>query len=179
MRVGRIAFVLAAASSLALTACGGGGAPPATQSAPPATEPPAAAAPTEPAASAAPADAAAAPAGDLAAMIAAADIAKGKTLFLQCRACHSLTPESEPGKIGPTLYGVIGRPAGSVAGFAYSDAVATSGKTWTVEEVDHWLEKPSEYLPGNKMVFIGLKNPQDRANVLAYIQQESAKPVTQ
>jgi cytochrome c len=188
MRFARISFVLATASVLGLAGCGGGGQPPATQSAPPPAA--AAPAPAEPAAppaeSAAPA-AEAAPAteavpaagGDLAAMIAAADVAKGKTLFLQCRACHSLNPESEPGKIGPTLYGVIGRAAGSVAGFAYSDAVAKSGKTWSVEDVDHWIEKPSEFLPGNKMVFIGLKNPQDRANVIAYIQQESAKPAAQ
>ncbi|MCK6371574.1 MAG: cytochrome c family protein [Gammaproteobacteria bacterium] len=108
-------------------------------------------------------------------MIAAADLKKGKTLFLQCRACHSLKPESEPGKIGPTLYGVVGRPAASVAGFEYSDAVKNSGKTWTVEEIDHWLEKPSEYLPGNKMVFLGLKKPEERAAVIAYIQQESAQ----
>lgn len=188
MRFARISFVLATASVFGLAGCGGGGQPPATQSAPPPAEPPAAAAPA-PAETAAPAaegaapaaDAAAAPAaaGDLAAMIAAADVAKGKTLFLQCRACHSLNPESEPGKIGPTLYGVIGRAAGSVPGFAYSDAVAKSGKTWSVEDINHWIEKPSEFLPGNKMVFIGLKNPQDRANVIAYIQQESAKPAGQ
>ncbi len=172
MRLGRNYFVFAA-SVIGLAGCGGGQ-PPATQSTPPAAEPPATADSAVPAETAAPAAA-----GDLAAMIAAADVAKGKTLFLQCRACHSLAPESEPGKIGPTLYGVIGRPAGSVAGFAYSDAVAQSGKTWTVDQIDHWLEKPSEFLPGNKMVFIGLKNPQDRANVLAYIQQESAKPAGQ
>jgi cytochrome c len=70
---------------------------------------------------------------------------------------------------------VIGRAAGSVAGFEYSDAVKNSGKTWTADEIDHWLAKPSEYLPGNKMVFIGLPKPEDRANVIAYIQQESAK----
>ncbi len=109
-------------------------------------------------------------------MIAAADLKKGKTLFLQCRACHSLAPKSEPGKIGPTLFGVVGRMAGSAEGFEYSDAVKGFGKVWTVEDINHWLEKPSEFLPGNKMVFMGIKNPQDRANVIAYIQQESANP---
>jgi cytochrome c len=197
MSLVRISLVLGA-SALVLAACGGGGQPPASP--PPAAEtapPPAAPADAAPATDAAapadaavPADAAAAPAdaaapaaepaaaaagGDLASLIAAADVNKGKTLFLQCRACHSLNPQSEPGKIGPTLYKVVGRAAGAVEGFAYSDAVKNSGKTWTVEEIDHWLEKPSEYLPGNKMVFIGLKKPEDRANVIAYIQQESAK----
>ncbi len=170
MRLGRLTIFLAAASGIGLAGCGGGGQPPAGQGAAPESGPPPAAAPAE-APAAQPADT-----GDLAAMIAAADLKKGKTLFLQCRACHSLTPESEPGKIGPTLYGVVGRPAGSVEGFDYSDAVKNSGKVWTPEEIDHWLEKPSEYLPGNKMVFIGIKKPQDRANVIAYIQQESANP---
>lgn len=170
MRFGMFSIFIAAASAIGLAGCGGGQ-PPAGQSAAPEASPPPAAAPTDTAAPAA--------AGDLDAMIAAADLKKGKTLFLQCRACHSLNPESEPGKIGPTLYGVVGRPAGSVAGFDYSEAVLNSGKTWTPAEIDHWLAKPSEYLPGNKMVFIGLKNPQDRANVIAYIQQESASPAPQ
>lgn len=174
--------LVAVAALLGLAGCGGGGQPPASQSEPPPPPPPAAeqAAPAETApaaeapAEAAPADAAA-PAGGVAALMATADVSKGKSTFMQCMACHSLKPESEPGKMGPTLHGVIGRAAGSVPDFKYSDAVASSGKTWTVEEIDHWLEKPSQYLPGNKMVFMGLKNPQDRANVLAYIQQESAK----
>lgn len=106
--------------------------------------------------------------------VVAAD--KGKILFLQCRACHSLGPESEPGKIGPTLYGVFGRQAGAVAGYAYSDAVAKSGITWTPDQMDKWLERPSDFLPGNKMVFIGIENPEDRASIIAYIEQESAKP---
>lgn len=180
MRLGRLFIALAAASLFGVTGCGGGGKPPAAGSAAPAASPPPAApaAPAEAPAgtpAAAPAETAAAqPAtGDLAGMIAAADLKKGKTLFLQCRACHSLAPKSEPGKIGPTLYGVVGRKAGSVEGFDYSDAVRNSGKVWTVEDIDHWLEKPSEFLPGNKMVFMGIKNPQDRANVIAFIQQES------
>ncbi len=177
-----------------LAACGGGqtpSAPPAESSAPP-PPPPAAEAPADavaPAEAAAPeggaapaegaAPAAAAPAAgnaELAAAIAGADLNKGKVLFLQCRACHSLLPDSEPGKIGPTLHNVVGRKAGAVAGFAYSDVVAKSGITWSVDEISHWLERPSDYLPGNKMVFVGLKNLQDRANVIAFIQQESAKP---
>jgi cytochrome c len=115
--------------------------------------------------------------GDLAARIANADLAKGKILFLQCRACHSLVPEAEPGKIGPTLYGVLGRAAGAVPGFVYSEALAKSGITWSAEEIDKWLARPSDYLPGNKMIFIGIDNPQDRANIIAFIQEESAKPL--
>ena len=114
--------------------------------------------------------------GDLATLMASADTARGKILFLQCRACHSLVPEAEAGKIGPTLYGVIGRAAGTAPGFLYSDAVAKSGITWTPEQIDKWLQRPSEFLPGNKMVFIGIQSPEDRANIIAYIQQESTKP---
>lgn len=114
---------------------------------------------------------------ELAALIAGADLNKGKVLFLQCRACHSLVPEADPGKIGPTLYGVLGRTAGSVAGFTYSPAVAKSGIVWTPEQIDHWLQRPSEFLPGNKMVFVGIPNPADRANIIAFVQAESQKPV--
>ena len=127
----------------------------------------------QPGASPAAAAVSAAAASDAAAVAAAGDPARGKTLFLQCRACHSLAAESEPGKIGPTLYGVIGRVAGSVPGFAYSDAVAKSGITWTPEQLDRWLTRPSDFLPDNRMVFVGIQNPQDRADIIAFIRQES------
>jgi cytochrome c len=160
-----ISFVCVIALGAVLAGCGGKPAAPPQQSASPASaQPPAA-------------ESAGAPTGDLAARIAAADLAKGKILFLQCRACHSLVPEAEPGKIGPTLYGVIGRAAGAVPGFAYSDAVARSGIIWSAEEIDKWLARPSDFLPGNKMIFIGIDKPEDRANIIAFIQEESAKPL--
>lgn len=160
------------ALALALAACGGSPAPQAA--APPV------AAPAPASEAAAPAAVPAPPADpQLAAMIANADLNRGKVLFFQCRACHGLTPEAEPGKIGPTLHGVIGRHAGSVTGYSYSDAVAKSGITWTVEQIDKWLQRPSDFLPGNKMVFVGIQNPQDRANIIAYIQQETAKVAAQ
>ena len=165
---------------LVLAACGGGQ-PPAAESAAgaPAAAPADAAADATAPEAPAPAEAAAGSpqsGDDFAALLASADPKKGKVLFLQCRACHSLVPETEPGKIGPTLHGVIGRAAGAVPGFTYSEAVAKSGITWTGEKIDHWLERPSDFLPGNKMVFIGVQNPQDRAAIIAYIQEESAKP---
>lgn len=166
MNIGRVAIVTT--MLLALAACGGK--PPAG----PAAEGGEAAAPAAP-----PADVPVQAGGDLDAAIAAADPAKGKVLFLQCRACHSLVPETDSGKIGPTLYGVIGRPAGAVPGFAYSEAVAKSGLTWTAEQIDKWLARPSDFLPGNKMVFVGIQDPQDRANIIAYIQQETAKVAAQ
>ncbi len=175
------AILIGLAFVLSLTACGGSSAPPAADATTDATTD-AAAAPAAEAAGeaepvvpppAAPADIA--PNPDLPALLAAADVNKGKILYLQCRACHSLIPETEPGKIGPTLHGVIGRAAGAVSGFAYSEAIMKSGITWTAEQIDNWLTRPSEFLPGNKMVFVGIQKPQDRADIIAYIQAESAK----
>ncbi|GIK33598.1 MAG: hypothetical protein BroJett010_01570 [Gammaproteobacteria bacterium] len=160
--------------ALALAALAGCGSKTAPGNAAPAAAPAAAGDAAAPAAAPSPP-----PSPELAAMIAKADLNRGKIQFFQCRACHSLAPETEPGKIGPTLYGVIGRHAGSVAGYTYSDAVAKSGITWTAEQIDKWLERPSDFLPGNKMVFVGIQDPQDRANIIAYIQQETAKVAAQ
>ena len=126
-----------------------------------------------------PADAAPAGAGgdkadyDLDALVAQADKKRGQTLFLQCRACHSLG-EGEPHKVGPNLYQMFGKTAGVEPGFAFSDAVVNSGIVWSAESLDPWMARPSEYLPGNKMVFIGIKDPQDRANLIAYLQEATA-----
>ena len=111
---------------------------------------------------------------DLAALLAQADVQKGKIVFLQCRACHSLVAENEPGKIGPSLYGIIGRSAGASPGFAYSEALAKSGISWTPENLGRWLERPSAFLPDNRMIFIGLADPRDRANVIAYVRQQTS-----
>jgi cytochrome c len=133
----------------------------------------------KPAAPAESADVAAAPAAETAdagykfdELVAGADLKRGKTLFLQCRACHSLG-EGEAHKVGPNLYGVFGRNAGLAPGFAYSEAVTAADISWSPETLDEWLARPSDFLPGNRMVFIGVKDPQDRANLIAYLQQET------
>lgn len=110
---------------------------------------------------------------DLEALLAAADTKRGQTLYLQCRACHSLA-EGEPHKVGPNLYGMFGRKVGLAPGFDYSPAVQESDVVWTPEALNAWLERPSEFLPGNRMVFIGVKKPADRANLIAYLQQATA-----
>jgi cytochrome c len=122
----------------------------------------------------APAAGATAPAGtpDLPALLAAADPEKGKVLFLQCRACHSLEGGGA-NKVGPNLHGVFGRKAGTAPGFAYSDAVTKSGIVWSEDSLNHWLERPSDFLPGNRMVFVGIRPPQDRANLIAYLKRET------
>jgi cytochrome c len=116
--------------------------------------------------------AAAAPAADLQTLLAAADPEKGKVLFLQCRACHSLEAGGA-NKVGPNLHGFMGRKAGLAPGFSYSEAIAQSGIVWSTEALDHWLERPSEFLPGNRMVFVGIRKPEDRANLIAYLKRET------
>ena len=109
---------------------------------------------------------------DIATLLANADPKKGEAIFKQCQVCHSL--EQEGGfKPGPGLYGLFGRAAGTVPGFAYSEVMVASQVVWTPETMDHWLEAPAEFIPGNRMVFVGVKKPQDRANLIAYLQAET------
>jgi cytochrome c len=105
---------------------------------------------------------------DISALMANADIKRGETLYFQCRACHSMN-EGGPHKVGPNLWGVFGRKAGEAPGFTYSDAVKNSDIVWSAETISAWLEQPADYLPGNIMVFVGVKKPQDRANLIAYL----------
>lgn len=107
------------------------------------------------------------PAEDVAFADLTGDAAAGETVFAQCRTCH-LVEEGKNG-VGPSLYGVIGRDAGSIEGFNYSDANANSGITWTPEVMFEYLEAPREYMPGTRMAYPGLKDPQDRADVIAYL----------
>ena len=89
-------------------------------------------------------------------------------VFVQCKSCHVTDPGVN--RIGPSLAGVVGRAAGSVAGFAYSDANKNSGITWTKEKLYQYLEKPARVVPGTKMAFAGLAKGQDRADVIAYLE---------
>jgi cytochrome c len=109
---------------------------------------------------------------DIQALLATADPEKGKVLFLQCRSCHSLEAGGA-NKVGPNLHGIFGRKAGLTPGFAYSDVITQSDITWSVDTLNSWLERPSEYLPGNRMVFVGIRNPADRANLIAYLKRET------
>lgn len=91
----------------------------------------------------------------------------GRRVFARCRSCHVL--EEGVNRTGPSLYGIFGRDAGSVEGFRYSDANADSGITWSDEVMFEYLENPREYIPGTYMAFPGLRDPQDRADVIAYM----------
>ena len=97
----------------------------------------------------------------------AGDAAKGAKLFAQCKICHSV----EPGKngLGPSLHDVVGRKAGTEAGFTYSPAMKNSGLTWTDAELTEYLRAPMKLVPGTKMAFAGIANEKDRADVIAYL----------
>lgn len=93
--------------------------------------------------------------------------AAGEAAFAQCRACHSLE-DGKPG-IGPSLYKVVGRPAGSVAGYAYSPAMKASGLTWSEDKIFAYLEKPQALVPGTKMSFAGYPDAEKRADLIAWL----------
>jgi cytochrome c len=152
---------------------------PATEAAAPAATETAAAPAAE---AAAPAAEAAAPAADAAAPAAGAmvlaitdkagatlsgDATKGEAVFRQCQTCHVVTPGVN--KVGPSLHNIIGRTAGQVAGFRYSEANKKSGITWTEQELYTYLENPKARIPGTTMAFVGVKDSQKRADLVAYL----------
>lgn len=96
--------------------------------------------------------------------------AKGKLIFMRCAACHAVSA-SAPKKVGPHLEGVVGRTAGSVAGFTYSPAMKKVAIKWNDAALDKWLARPAGMVPGTSMVFAGLPNPADRAAVIAYLKK--------
>ena len=108
---------------------------------------------------------------EAAADVPAGDAAKGKRVFVKCLSCHSV--KAGQNKVGPSLNGIVGRDAGSVDGFKYSDANKNSGITWTEATLFEYLEDPRAYIPGTKMIFPGLPKEQDRADVIAYLKEQS------
>ncbi len=160
--------------ALLTTACGGTDKPAET----PAAETPVVAAPVAPAAeapvpAAEPATVAAAAPAPAAVTYASltGDAAKGEKLFAQCKACH--VAEAGKNRVGPSLWAVVGRTAGSITGFNYSKANKESGVTWSEDVLFTYLEAPAKFMPGTRMAFGGLKNPQDRADVIAYLKTKA------
>jgi cytochrome c len=99
----------------------------------------------------------------------AADVAHGKAVASQmCAMCHSLAKGGAP-ILGPTLYGVVGRKAGSLPGYGYSDAIKQAGFAWTPDRLRAFLPGPAKAVPGTKMTFAGLKNPAQVEDVIAYL----------
>ena len=107
-------------------------------------------------------------------LLAAADVAKGEAVFAKCAACHTINQGGANG-IGPNLYATMGEPIGQgKGGFAFSDALKNVGGTWDFEKMDHWLTSPRKFANGTKMSFAGLSNPEDRANLIVYLNAQGS-----
>jgi cytochrome c len=106
--------------------------------------------------------------------LAKADPAKGEMVFKKCTSCHTIAQGGANG-IGPNLYHVVGEAIGQgVGGFAFSDALKGVGGSWDFDKLDHWLTSPKAMANGTKMTFAGLDDPQDRANVIAYLNTQGS-----
>ncbi len=109
--------------------------------------------------------------------MAQGDAAAGEKSFGKCKICHQVG-DSAKNQVGPQLNGVIGRKAGSLEGYAYSPALKEAGEKgtiWTEESIAKYMENPKDFIPKNKMAFVGLKNEKERADVIAYLQKFPAK----
>jgi len=105
-------------------------------------------------------------------LLAKADLKKGEADVKVCQSCHAFEKGAGP-KVGPPLYGVIGRPKGSIAGFAYSDGMKAKGGVWTYEDLNTFITKPSAFVSGTKMTYPGESDPQKRADILDYLQSDA------
>jgi cytochrome c len=112
---------------------------------------------------------------DISTFLALGNIDTGKKVFNKCKSCHSVA-KGGSNKIGPALYSVVGRVAGSVSDYKYSQALTSYGKEWTFAELNGFLTKPAKWIPKNKMGFGGVKDKTDRASVILYLNQNSDNP---
>jgi cytochrome c len=110
------------------------------------------------------------------ALLATASVEHGAQVAKQCTICHNLQEGQGP-KVGPDLYGVVGRPVASVASFHYSAVLKAKGGTWTFDALNPWLADPRADVPGTAMTFAGIPNEKQRADVIAYLNTLSAHPL--
>jgi cytochrome c len=109
------------------------------------------------------------------AYLAKADVAKGQQVFNKCAACHN-ADKGGANQLGPNLWDIIGEPIGQGKGFAFSPALSGKGGKWDWHSLSEWLKNPKAFAPGTKMTFAGLSNPQDRADVIAFLNSHSDAP---
>ena len=114
--------------------------------------------------------------GDIMALFASVSVEEGAKIFKKCAACHSIT-EGGANKIGPALYGVLGRKVGAIQDYKYSQSLTEYGKEWTFEEMNGYLRKPQTWIKGTKMSFAGLRKEKDRASVILFLNQYSDNPL--
>jgi cytochrome c len=116
-----------------------------------------------------------APVDPLGALLAAADVASGKKLAKKCSSCHTFDKGGK-NRVGPNLWDIVGRDMAQVAGYKYSGALAGMGGVWDYATLDRFLAKPKEMVPGTKMSFAGIKTPEGRADLIAFLRDQSDDP---
>ena len=114
--------------------------------------------------------------GNIMALFASTNAVEGAKVFKKCAACHSIS-QGGGNKIGPALWGVLGRKAGSISDYKYSKAMVAYAKPWSFEEMDGFLIKPKDWIKGTKMSFAGIKNEKDRAAVILYMNENTDNPL--
>jgi len=114
--------------------------------------------------------------GNIMMLFASTSATEGAKVFKKCAACHSIA-EGGSNKIGPALWAVLGRKAGSLPDYKYSKAMAAYGKSWSFEEMNGFLIKPKDWIKGTKMSFAGLKNAKERAAVILYMNENTNSPL--
>ena len=111
----------------------------------------------------------------IAELLKTAKVDDGAKVFKKCQACHT-GEKAGANKVGPNLWNIIGEKKAHMAGFAFSDAMQKSPGDWSYDALSQFLTKPSAYVPGTKMTFAGIREPQERANVIAYLRTLSDSP---
>ncbi len=104
----------------------------------------------------------------------AANYEAGRRAFAQCRSCHVIQAGGSH-RVGPNLHGVFGREIGTAEGFNYSQAVREASFVWDADQLDHWLQNPQTFLPGNRMAFAGVRDETQRRDLIAYLMVEAAE----
>jgi cytochrome c len=108
---------------------------------------------------------------DIVTLLKSANVDNGAKIFKKCASCHAIG-KGEAAKVGPNLFSIVGRKKAAMSGFAYSAALKAKGGAWDIESINQMITKPKDFVPGTKMAFPGLKKPQDRADVVLYLQQQ-------
>ncbi len=115
------------------------------------------------------------PAQPIETLMASASAEKGQATSKQCVACHTFE-KGGPNRVGPNLFGIIGRPKASVAGFNYSAALKAKGGNWTYEDLNAFLANPKGFVPGTNMAYAGLSRDAQRADLIAFLRQHADSP---
>jgi len=113
---------------------------------------------------------------NISALLALGNIDHGEVVFKKCAACHSVS-KGGGNKIGPALWGVIGKKVGSTSDYKYSKAMSGFGKNWDFEAINTFLIKPKDYVKGNKMAFAGISKEKDRASIILYLNEQGDSPL--